>query len=668
MRVPASVRLALCLASFTAPTLAAQVGGEAGYTEAQAERGRRLYGAFCATCHGSELEGAVGPVLAGERFTKRWAGTAEGNTVADLFTLMRTTMPRPAAASLAEESYVDLLAYLLRRNGIAAGSRELGTELRALAAIRLVTRTTDRPPAPDFVAGDSGLAPSRRVGPAAADLRTAAASTDWPMHLHDYAGTRYSPLRQVTRQNAARLQVSCTFQMGVIENFLTGPVVWQGVMYLTTPELTVAIDAATCRERWRHRWQWLDEPQWKNHRGVAVQDGYVVRGTADGYLVALDAATGRLLWARHVGNPAAGEVFTMPAMIIDSLVILGTAGSENNVQGWIGAFRLTDGTPVWRFHTIPRPGEPGAETWHNAPGVPVGGGGIWTSPTYDAARGELYVAVTNPAPDLPAYLRPGENLYTNSVIALDARTGALRWHASMVPGDFHDWDLTQAAPALTLKIGGRDRSVLVTAGKDGVLRTIDRNTRERLYEVPVTTRSNVDVPLTKEGVDVCPGVLGGVQWNGPAFSPGTGLLYTPAVDWCSTFLLSDTVRYIPGRNYMGGITRRAATRQGWLTATDAVTGQVRWRYRSAEPMVAAVTTTAGDVLFTGEGTGDFLALDAVTGRELYRFHTGGGIGGGVVTYAVAGRQYVATTSGRSGFFFGTWGSPSVFVFALPEGR
>jgi len=646
----------------TAAPAAAQVNTDGPFTEAQAERGRRIFGAFCATCHGSELEGAVGPALAGGTFADRWSRADA--SVADLFTVMRTTMPRPAAGSLADASYLQLLAYILSRNGIPAGNRDLTADRTALAAIRIPVTATEKKPAPDFVAGDSGITPSARLGPDAAALRAADTSTDWPMHLHDYAGTRYSPLRQITGRNAGRLQAICSYQVGAIENFLTGPVVWRGVMYLTTPELTMAIDAATCREKWRYKWDWLAEPQWKNHRGVAVQDGYVVRGTADGYLLALDAATGRLLWARHVGNSDAGETFTMPPLIIDSLVIIGPAGSENNAQGWIGAFRLTDGTPVWRFNTIPRPGEPGAETWRNAPDVPVGGGGIWTSPTYDPARGELYVAVTNPAPDLPRELRPGENLYTNSVVTLDVRTGKLRWYASMVPGDFHDWDLTQAAPALTLKVDGEERPVLVTVGKEGMLRAIDRNTRERLYEVPVTTRRNVDLPLTKEGVEVCPGVLGGVEWSGPAYNPDTGLLYTPAVDWCSTFGLSDTVRLIRGRNYMGGTIKFGQTKSGWLTATDAVTGKVRWRYHSTEPMVGAVTTTAGGVVLTGEGTGDFLVLGAADGRELYRFNTGGGIGGGVVTYAVAGRQYIATTSGRSGFFFGTYGSPTIFVFGL----
>jgi alcohol dehydrogenase (cytochrome c) len=357
----------------------------------------------------------------------------------------------------------------------------------------------------------------------------------------------------------------------------------------------------------------------------------------------------------------------MPPLVFEDMVIIGPAGSENNVQGWIGAFRLKDGTQVWRFNTIPRPGEPGAETWRNAPGVPVGGGGVWTAPTLDVARGELYVAVTNPAPDLPAALRPGENLYTNSVIALDVRTGALRWYHQMVPSDFHDWDLTQATPLIRVKRDGHDREAVVTVGKDGILRTLDRQTHERFYETPVTTQENVDLPLTREGVRVCPGVLGGVEWNGPAYHPGTGLLFTPAVDWCTTFSVADSVRFVPGGLYVGGDIKFDSTSQGWLTAVDASTGKVRWRYRSERPMVAAVTTTAGGLVFTGENTGDFLALDAATGRELYRFNTGGGMGGGIISYAVKGRQYIAAASGRSGFWFGQTGAPTLFVFALPSG-
>ena len=656
--------IALTAALLAHSPVIAQESGTGAYTQAQADRGRRIFGAFCATCHGVDLEGAVGPALAGTAFSAKWS--QPDHSVQDLFDLIRTTMPRPAAGTLAESSYLQVLAYLLMRNGVAAGERELAASTSDLRRIRIPAPANAREPAPEFIAGEGSATPSG-AGPTQTDLNAAATSTDWLSHSHDYAGTRYVPLRQISTANAARLQVLCAFQVGAIENFVTGPLVWHGTMYLTTARLTIAIDAATCEERWRYAWEPRDEFVWTNNRGVAIKDGYLVRGTADGYLLALDAATGRLLWARQVAKPAEGAQITMPPLVFEDLVIIGPAGSERNIRGWIGAFRMTDGTPVWRFNTIPRPGEAGAETWPSDPSVPMGGGGVWTAPTLDVERGELHVAVGNPAPDLPVGLRPGQNLYTNSLIVLDVRTGALKWHASLVPEDFHDWDLTQATPLIQVRSGGRSRNLIVTVGKDGILRALDRDTRERLFETPVTTQENVNTALTREGVRSCPGVLGGVEWNGPAYYPAAGLLITPSVDWCSTFGLVDTVRFVAGKNYMGGTVKFDTVSQGWLTAIDAATGKVRWRYRSVKPMVAGVTTTAGGLVLTGETTGDFLALDAASGRELYRFHTGGGMGGGVISYAVNDRQYIAAASGRGGFFFGTTGAPTVFVFGLPTG-
>jgi alcohol dehydrogenase (cytochrome c) len=276
--------------------------------------------------------------------------------------------------------------------------------------------------------------------------------------------------------------------------------------------------------------------------------------------------------------------------------------------------------------------------------------------------------VTNPAPDLPAQLRPGKNLYTNAIVALDVRTGKLRWYEQLVPNDDHDWDLTQVSPLWRARIGGRERDLVATAGKDGMLRTIDRETREILYSTAVTTRDNVEAPVTPAGVHVCPGLLGGVEWNGPALHPGLGLLYVPAVDWCATYTEVEEFRFIPGKLYMGGTLEMDETRQGWVTAVDAASGEVRWRYQSALPVVAAVTATAGNVLFTGELTGDFLALDAETGAELYRFNTGGPMGGGAITYQAGGKQYVAAVSGTPspGWALPELGAATVFVFALPE--
>ena len=360
----------------------------------------------------------------------------------------------------------------------------------------------------------------------------------------------------------------------------------------------------------------------------------------------------------------------MAPLIVDSLVIIGPAGSENNVQGWIGAFRLTDGWPVWRFNTVPRAGEPGSETWANPGGHPMGGGAVWTPPSLDVERGELFVAVTNPAPDLAAQLRPGANLYTNSAVVLDVHTGKLLWYDQLVPSDFHDWDVTQVSPLIRARVNRVERDLLITAGKDGLVHALDRRTHERLWQTPVTTRRNVDVPLTAEGTVSCPGVLGGVEWNGPAYNPGTGLLYVPAVDWCYKFSAAPaaSVRFVPGDLYMAGSTEPAGDERGWLTAVDAETGKIGWRYHSPKGMIAAVTTTAGGLVFTGERTGDFLAFDAANGKELYRFGTGAAIHGGIATYAVDGKQYVATTSGGGSSTFGGGGAATLVVFGLPPER
>jgi alcohol dehydrogenase (cytochrome c) len=439
-------------------------------------------------------------------------------------------------------------------------------------------------------------------------------------------------------------------------------------MYLTTLHVTAAVDATTCRLKWRHVWAPRARDVWPNNRGVALKDGRVYRGTSDGYLVALDASTGKLLWARKVADAASGETLTMPPLVFEDRVIIGPAGSENAIKGWVGAFRGEDGVPMWRFNIVPGKGDPGFDTWKADANIPLGGGAVWTPVALDAARGQLFVATTNPAPDFPSEQRGDKNLYTNTLLVIDIRTGKLIWYDQLVPDDDHDWDLTQVSPLITVSIDGRQRDLVVTVGKDGVLRALDRQSHQRVYETPVTTRTNTEAPVTPKGTHACPGVFGGVEWNGPSYNARTNLLYVPAVDWCGTFTSAEQVRYIPGANYLGGTYKPDETSQGWLSAIDASTGAVKWRYRSPRPMVAAAATAAGGIVMTGELTGDFLVLDAENGKELFRFNTGGPIGGGVITYQIAGRQYIAVASGYpSGFWVDTNpGAPTVFVFALPE--
>ena len=510
---------------------------------------------------------------------------------------------------------------------------------------------------------------ARGTAPSHAQLLAAATDTaNWLYATHDYSGGRYAPIRQITPANAHRLAPVCAFQFGDVSTFQTNPIIVDGVMIVTTSRVTAAIDARTCRSKWRHTWKPRAAPQWPQNRGVAVKDGLAVRGTLDGFLVALDLETGAEVWVRQVANSSEGATLTMPPMIYDDLVLVGPAGSENAVGGWIGAFRLTNGDPVWRFNVIPAKGEPGSETWRVPEGVVVGGGALWTPMSLDVNAGLLFAATTNPAPDLAGGVREGDNLYTNSIVALDVRTGRLVWYRQLVPHDTHDWDVTQAGPLFDATVGGVSRQLMATAGKDGLLRVLDRATHEVLFATPLTTRENVDAPITVAGTRACPGMLGGVEWNGPSYSPITRLLYTPAVDWCGSFKLDEELRHIPGKLYLGGDFEfdPPTAAKGWLTAVDALTGAVRWKYRSPRPMVAAVTSTAGGVVMTGELTGDFLVLDAATGNEVYRFNTGGPIGGGVATYSLGGTQYVAVTSGNpSPYWVGpNAGSPMIYVFAL----
>ena len=667
IRLTATCLTALAILILT-PGLAMAADGV--YTAEQAAAGKSLYGKYCAGCHGAALEGGGAPALSGKSFVESWSRSTR--TIDDLFYIMRSSMPRPAIGSLGQGEYVQLLAFVLSRNGVPAGDQPLNADPTTLAAVRLAAAAAgaggNATQKKTFIVGEGSIKPVGK-GPSAAQLRDAATSTDWLYHTHDFRGTRYSPLAEINRGNVAQMQVACMYQLGSTENFVTGPIVYAGVMYVTTARLTVAIDAASCREKWRHTWEPQDADVWPNNRGVAIEDGYVVRGTADGYLFALDAADGRLLWARQVARPVAGEFVTMPPLIYQDLVIVGPAGSENNIQGWIGAFRLADGSPVWRFNTIPKSGEPGFETWNNDPNVPVGGGAVWTPLSLDVERGELYVPVTNPAPDFAAQVRPGKNLYTNSLLALDLATGKLKWYVQLVPNDDKDYDLTQVSPLIDARVGGKQRKLVVTAGKDGIVRVLDRDTHVVLHQTVIGTRLNEHVPITREPLRYCPGTLGGIQWNGAAWLASINTLFVPSVDWCFTAKLEEKLRYVPGGLYFGGSFTPDKESQGFLTAIDASTGAIRWQYRSEEPMVAGVTATAGELLFTGENTGDLLAFDAEGGSVLYRFNTGGAMTAGVITYAVAGKQYVGAATGRGSLLIGGGkGAPTIVVFTLPGAK
>jgi alcohol dehydrogenase (cytochrome c) len=644
------------------------------YTNAQAQRGQNLYEKRCASCHGFQLAGGSAAPLAGSQFMAKW-GQGKHN-VDELYYITRTQMPYGAAATMTSQQYIDIVAYMLKVNGYQAGERPLPTDSATLQKILIQSQTASKGNAietqPDSAANVETLANGKPSSgsPSQQELNQAQTnSTDWLLTNHNYSGQRYIDLKQINSRTAPSLRPVALYQAGDTNTFHTNPLVYRGVMYLTTANSTMALNATNGQLLWRHDWRVKGKPGWPVQRGVAIKDGMVVRGTHDGYLLALDAATGKEIWNKAIIDMTKREGgFTMPPLIYEDLILIGPAGSELGVKGWVGAFRLKNGEQVWRFNTVPDDGEPGAETWEKADARVKGGGSLWSPMSLDTEQGVLYFAAANPAPDFYSLARPGANLYTNSLIALDVRTGKLKWHYQVVPHDTHDWDLTQASPLFTATVNGKIRKLVATVGKSGVLHVLDRDTHEKMYAVPVSNQSNTDVPLTPQGVQVCPGIQGGVLWNGPAFNPRTNTLYVNSVEWCGVFGVAKELRYIEGQFYMGGFSRLDPVEQakGWLTAVDASTGKIRWRYQSSRPLVAAVTTTSADMVFTGEITGDFITLDGRDGKVLYRFNTGGPINGGVITYAVNGRQYVAVMSGNAtSFWQAKPGSSTVIIFALP---
>ena len=663
-KVPAAISLiVLAVAAFTSVL----AGGVSAAREAPAADNpvpapaiADLYRTRCAACHGVELQGVGGPPLAGARFQAKWTGRPVSELEAAI-----AEMPQGAPRSLAPQDYRGLRDLILAANGYRPGDKVL---------------TTGGPAAGQKAASPEGLTVTGGAAPVVEDLPLPAApkvlgtasgnagaearllaplDADWPIYNRDYKGQRFSRLARITPANAGRLAPQCIFQTGEVGSFQTSPLVQDGRLYLTTPNGTYAIDAKTCRKIWEYAYVPQGAEGSANSRGAALYEGKVIRGAPDGHLYALDAETGKLLWDVWVADGRRGYALSAAVVAFGGKVYTGQAGGDRGATGRIHAFDANTGKLVWTFETIPAGDAPGADTWGG--GQSVGGGGSWTSITIDPATRRLYVPVGNPGSDLDGTMRPGDNLYTNSVVVLDADTGKLDWYVQQVVHDEHDWNT--AAPPVLYEIGARRYMAVATKG--GWLFIYDRDTHSLISRSEITTHLNETAAPTANGVHICPGTLGGAEWNGPAFDPATRRLYVNSVDWCATF-----IRQPPGgHSTFGGSVRFDPIEGagGWLRAFDAADGKALWANRMDAPMIAGVTPTAGGVVFTGSANGDFLALDTRTGAVLYRFNTGGAVGGGVSTYAVDGRQYVAVASGNaSRTIWKTRGAATIVVFGLPQ--
>jgi len=664
MSLKSIARMALVAGTLLALTAAVDPSAPVNFTTDQALAGRKVYSEQCASCHGDTLTGGKAMALRGELFQKQWLNGRR--TFENLFDTVKTSMPVGAAGSLEGESYDNVLAYILSQNGYHPTGDSLVAVEHAKTLmppadptpVVLAEQVMPTTPFPQ-VAQVFGQATSN--GPDDAALLHPA-DTQWLMYNKDLAGQRYSALDQINRANATHLSPVCVFQPVELGFFQPAPIVDAGVMYITTPYNTFAIDAAKCTKLWEHRYPADAAVPLRVTRGAALYRGKLFRTTPNGHLIALDARTGKLLWDVWMVDKARGYWLSAAPVAYDGLVYIGPAGADWGANGFVAAFDTETGALRWRFNVIPTGKEIGAKTWQK--GAERGGGSTWSTFTIDPAKGLLLAPVGNPAPDYLGAVRPGDNLFTNSVIALDLKTGKLAWWVQQVPHDTHDWD-TAAAPVIFDQDG---RRFMAAVNKGGWLYLYDRDTRRLLAQPEITPHENVDVPVTEEGVHHCPGLMGGAEWNGAAYSPKARALYVGTVNWCGTTHRGED-KYVEGSSYFGGVSSLdpASTARGHIHAIEAGSGKSLWVREFGNPMVAAITPTAGDVLFTGSFDGNFLVLDTATGETLYNFDTGGAIASAPSTYLVNGRQYVAVPSGNnSRTVWQTGGSMMVMIFALQQ--
>lgn len=489
---------------------------------------------------------------------------------------------------------------------------------------------------------------------------------NWLMYARDYRSWRYSQLDQINASNVKKLVPKWTFQTGVLGGFECTPLVVDGVMYITTPSSHIyAIDARTGQEIWRYDYQL---PEGLSiccdvvNRGAAVYGDKVYWVTLDAHLLALDAKTGKVLWDAIVGDPTNAESLTVAPLVAKGKVIVGISGAEYGIRGFIEAHDANTGERIWRFYTVPEKGEPGGETWEGDSWM-TGGGSAWVTGSYDPELNLIYWGVGNPGPDWNGEVREGDNLYTDSVVALDADTGKLVWYFQNTPHDVWDWDGVSEPILVDLPINGKLTKTLLQVNRNGFFYALDRTNGKFLFAKPycqVTWLEKMDEngrPTPKkesltseEGVWVCPGVPGGKNWPPAAYSPQTNLVYVPVIENCGKYF-SSKVFYRKGLPYTGsGMTADESSEGMWghVTAIEASSGNIAWQHKTKLPMAAGMLTTAGGLVFSGDPEGNAFALDAKTGKLLWSFQTGSGVHSSPMTYMIDGKQYIVLPSGWGG--------------------
>jgi alcohol dehydrogenase (cytochrome c) len=638
--------------------------------QALIEQGSKLFNPTCSSgyCHGTNGTGGSAPSLRDRNFTAEYLT----RVIAD----GKAGTPMPGFKSqYSPEQMQQLVAYVM--------SLSKGTPAPSASS------STARSSPPRHGADDNvvtGLPMPTMKEVTGERLANAAKEPhNWMNYFGTYDAQRYSTLKQVTRENVKQLLPAWAFQTGKIEGGLNAtPLVVDGVMYLVGSYNRVfALDAATGKLFWHYFYKLPSGPipYGVSVRGIAIGYGLVFMGTLDNHLVALDVKTGKEVWNIEIENyQKCGCNVTAAPIVVKDKVVVGVTGGDSAHRGYLNAYYTKTGEQAWRFYTIPGPGEPGLETWE-ADSWKFGGGATWMTGSYDPELNLIYWGVGNPSSDFHGGDREGMNHYTDSIIALDADTGKLKWYYQEVPHDEYDYDSAYEPTLIDVERKGQKQKLLVHTNKGGYVWVLDRVTGKYINAWPHVDTVNWVQGFDKNGMEIgrleiplgkstltCPHWGGGRSWNHQAYSPRTGWLYNHGIEWCG---LITPMRQEPreGRGFVAGtiIPKHPPSGQayGHINAFDPVTGAKKWTVKMKYPLTSSLLATAGDVLFTADVEGNFLAYDAKTGEQLYSFNTGSGTRGSPVP------------SGLGSIFTGGLGAlwpearnfqsgSTLFVFALPE--
>ncbi len=490
-------------------------------------------------------------------------------------------------------------------------------------------------------------------------------NADWLTVAGDYQGRRHSPLTQINTANVANLVPKWVYHVPRASGLRTNPIVYDGVMYITNTNEIRALDAASGRLIWAYK----DTRAKKEavNRGAAVYGDRVYFVTADVYLVALDRRTGAVLWQHKYGNIEEGAFASAAPFVVRDKVMVGVAGGDTGMRGYIAALSSSTGEELWRTYTVPSKGEKGSESWGKY--VEYGGAGTWLSGTYDPDTNTLYWTTGNPWPDFYGGDRGGDNLYSCSLLAIDADTGKMKWYFQFTPHDVHDWDAQSWPVLLDLPIDSKPRKIVVHANRNGFFYILDRITGEFIKAEKLVDKldwaTGVDAkgrPIEVPGKDptpagnlVCPGVRGATNWMSPSFNPATGLLYVVTLEQCDIFTSSSKTPE-PNKGFSGGGagTKPKDLGQFFLRALDPKTGKRVWEYPFTGPAESwsGTVSTAGGVVFVGDDDGQLVGIDAKNGKHLWHFNVGEGMLASPISYSVNGKQFVAIASSTAIFSFG----------------